>query len=147
MQRFKTVIHESELDEVVQKDFEAGPRELSRQEVEAVLAQDRNNFFKWDARLAENNSNIIGYNKAMSQEQKQFGYVPGLSSGNGQLESRVSMHLFLALGASKFPDDKDWWKDDKKFYRFLREHPELDARPGRHKSQNAASLTREQLLA
>ena len=147
MNRFKYVIGHDELDEAIRKDQEAGPQELTRQAYEAAIAQDQQKFMEWDGKLLKNNSRIIGYNDAMSQNQKQFGQKAGINTGNGQFESRMSMHLFLALGADKYPDDPEWWKDDGKFYRFLREHPELDARPGKHKSQGGVAPTRDGLLS
>lgn len=147
MNRFKYVVGQDEIDEVIRKDQEAGPQELTRDAYEAIIAQDQKKFMQWDAKLARANSHIIGYNDAMSQEAKQFGAKAGVNTGNGQFESRMSMHLFLALGASKYPDDPEWWKDDNKFYGFLREHPELDGRPNKHKSKGGITPTRENLLS
>lgn len=147
MNRFKYVVSEKEIDEVIRKDQEAGPQELTRAAYEHEMARDRAAFMEWDGKLLKHNSRIVGYNDAMSQEQTPFGYKAGVNSGNGQFESRMSMHLFLALGASRYPDDPEWWKDDAKFYGFLREHPELDARPGKHKSKGGVTPSRENLLS
>ena len=111
----------------------------SPQEADLLQQFDFDGFQQWDKRLLQRNPFIIGFNQFMSEKQVQWGHKAGLNTGNGQMECRMSPDLFLALGSEKGPyaDDPNWYKDDKKFYAFLRKHPELDARPGHHKSQGA----------
>jgi hypothetical protein len=70
------------------------------------------------------------------------GQVPGVNSGNGQFESRIPAELFVALSSKTGPyaGDPNWWKDDKKFYDYLRRHPEHDGRPGKNMSRGEKFL-------
>lgn len=103
----------------------------------ALHMQELQGFISWDQKLLNNNGFVIGYNDIMSQRSRQLGAKPGLNTGNGQFESRISAHLFLAYGNEHHKDDPDWWKDDRKFYAFLRKYPELDGRPGKNVNKGA----------
>lgn len=111
----------------------------SPQEAATLQQFDEDGFIAWDRRLTERNPFIIGRNQMISEKQVQWGHVPGVNTGNGQIEGTMAVDLFLALGSEHgpFQGDPDWFKDDKKFYSFLRKHPELDARPGKHRSQRS----------
>lgn len=103
---------------------------------EAVAELHNTRFMEMDARLAGRLPLVVDYTKEMSERQVQWGKVAGLNSGNGQLEAIVPAEVFVALSSDHGPfrEDPDWWKDDKKFYRWLRDHKQHDARPGKHSS-------------
>ena len=109
---------------------------FSVQTPDQVVSQERAEFERWDKRLDARHPLIIERNKFISENQVQWGKKAGLNTGNGISESEMGLDLFLALSSEEGPykDDPDWWKDDKKFYAFLRKHPELDRRPGKHRS-------------
>jgi hypothetical protein len=119
------------------------PDDVTPTEQALLLGQRDQNFTEWDKRLWDRNGYTVGFNHLMSENQVQWGHRAGINSGNGQHECRMDMHLFLQLGASKYPEDPDWWKDDHKFYSFLRSHPELDSRPGKNNPRGEKFLTRQ----
>lgn len=123
---------------VVKQAMHDTDQELTRGEREQLMTQDKANFMEWDKRLWNRNSYNVGFNHFMSENSKQWGAMPGVNSGNGQFEGRMGLELFIALGAKY--EDKDWWKDDVKFYRFLKAHPEMDGRPGKNNSRGEAFL-------
>ena len=130
----KVESHEEALalaEEVQKRDAE----QVTPAEMALIQAHDQANFMEWDRRLWDRNGYSIAFNHLMSERQKQFGYMPGVNSGNGQFESRMPLELFLALGATRYRDDPEWWKDDAKFYKYLREHPEHDGRLGKNNSR------------
>ena len=116
----------------------------SPQEAALLTQFDQDGFAMWDKRLLERNGYSIGFNHFMAENSVQWGHNAGLNSGNGQFEGRMPAELFLALGSEKgpFKGDPDWFKDDKKFYRYLREHPEHDGRPGKHNAKGEKFLPR-----
>lgn len=103
---------------------------------EQVADFHNHSFLNMDKRLSERLPLIVDYTKEMSERQVQWGKVPGRNSGNGQLEAVVPADVFVALSSDHGPfrGDPDWWKDDKKFYRWLRDYKQHDARPGKHNS-------------
>lgn len=107
-----------------------GPRDA-----EHVQKLDMSGFQQWDQRLSDRTGYVVGRNNFFSQNQVQWGHVAGVNSGNGQLEGSMSAELFLALGETTYKDDPEWFKDDKKFYKFLRAFPWHDARPGKTNSR------------
>ncbi len=118
-----------------------GGSEVTPEEAALIRAQDESNFMEWDRRLWNRNGHSIAFNHLMSEESVQFGEQPGINTGNGQFESRMPLELFIALGATKYKDDPEWWKDDAKFYKYLREHPEHDGRPGKNHSRGEKFFT------
>lgn len=145
MEKFKYTLSSAEEAEAkALEEMAQGNQELTGDERDYVIRTDQERFVEWDRRLLHHNKHIIGYNQAMSEEATQFGVVPGVNSGNGQFEGRISMHLFLALGAKY--KDPEWYTDDRKFEAFLKEHTELDGRPGKHNSKGGIAPTRDQLI-
>lgn len=122
------------------------PDDILPGEHRLLIDQAQNNFMEWDKRLWDRNGFTIAHNHLMSENSRQWGRVPGLNTGNGQFESRMDLHLVLAYGMDKYPDDQDWWKDDAKFYRFLRAHPELDGRPGKNNARGEKHMTVANIL-
>ena len=100
-----------------------------------VRTLDKGGFDLWDQRVADRTGYMIGRNNFFSQNQVQWGHKSGINTGNGQLEGSMSAELFLTLGETRFKDNPNWFTDDKLFYKFLREFPWHDARPGKHHSR------------
>ena len=108
---------------------------LDTPDAEKLRELDLTSFDTWGQRIADRTGYVIGRNNYFSQNQVQWGCVPGRNTGNGQFEGCMSAELFLTLGETRFKDDPNWFKDDKKFYKFLREFPWHDARPGKTNSR------------
>lgn len=130
------------IEEITKRD----PDDIRPAEQAMLQQRAQENFMEWDKRLWDRNGFTIAHNHLMSERSKQWGHVPGLNSGNGQFESRMDMHLVLAYGMDKYPDDPDWWKDDTKFYKFLRTYPELDGRPGKNNPRGEKHMTVANIL-
>lgn len=111
-------------------------QEPSRGEVAAFREESNETFLSWDHRLAPRLDHNFEYNKHLSENTHQWGKVPGRNFGNGAHEASMPLELFLSLSSETgpFKGDPDWWKNDQKFYRWLRGHPGHDSRPGRHNS-------------
>lgn len=110
--------------------------EAGEAERTALGKTDMENFLNWDDRLYARTPHVFAYNKFLSENAVQWGHRPGVNSGVGQIEAVIPADVVLALcqPGARFADDPDWWKDDRKFYGYLREHPGLDSRPNRHRS-------------
>jgi len=116
--------------------------EFTPQERQFMLSQATQNFTEWDKRLWDRNGYSIAYNHFMSENARQWGHKPGINSGNGQFEARIPAELFTALSSMTGPykDDPNWYKDDRKFEAFLKDHPEYDGRPGKNHSRGEKFL-------
>jgi hypothetical protein len=114
-------------------DWEEKP---TGEEAEVIRFGAQNRFDRWAKRMEPRIEAFADYAKYMSENSKQWGAKPGLNSGNGQAEAILPLELFIALSkpGGPYEHDPEWWKDDDKFYKFLRAHKHHDERPGKHSS-------------
>lgn len=88
----------------------------------AVLQNlELDNAEDWGNRIILANDYIAETNKFYRAHNRQWGYKPGVNSGNGKLEARIPAHLLTVL----MQHEPDLISDDKRWERFIKAHPEF----------------------
>lgn len=93
----------------------------TREEAKDLVDFELKNAEEWGKRLELSIDLVHETNKFWRENSRQWGYRPGVNSGNGKLEARIPERLLYVL----LQHEPDLLTDDKVWNRFIKAHPEF----------------------
>ena len=93
----------------------------TKKDLEVLQKLELDNAADWEDRIVLANDFIVESNKFYREHNRQWGYKPGVNTGNGKLEARIPAHLLTVL----MQHEPDLILDDKIWERFMKAHPEF----------------------